>query len=148
MVELPDKRYLFALVRGGPFNSGINVIAHNVFSDKLPSDPRGRYGMLSRLRESRPVPHDMYPMLVTFADINDPASVKKVDPDDLAASFGAGYLLKSITLEITDEKVTEGVVEAVLGWMEKNNNTLDKIWPSLSGEQHDLLSSSVWRRGK
>ena len=54
------------------------------------------------------------PMMVTFANIADPKSVKQVN--DLAATFGAGYSLKSITREITDEKVTEGVVEKVLVW--------------------------------
>jgi len=57
-----------------------------------------------------------YPRLVTFGDINDPTSVERVDPADLAASFGPGYSLASITLEITDEPVTQGRVEAVLGW--------------------------------
>ncbi len=41
-----------------------------------------------------------YPMLVTFGDIKDPTSVKRVDPDDLSASFGAGVKLKAITVEI------------------------------------------------
>jgi hypothetical protein len=55
------------------------------------------------------------PMMVTFANIADPKSVKQVG--DLTGAFGAGYSLKSITLEITDEKVTEGVVEKVLPWL-------------------------------
>jgi len=62
------------------------------------------------------VPSNMYPLLVTFTDIADPKSVKQVNPADLAATFGAGFSLKSITLEVTDDKVTEGVVEKVLGW--------------------------------
>jgi len=31
-----------------------------------------------------------YPMLVTFGNIDDPKSVKEVDPDDIAAAFGGG----------------------------------------------------------
>ncbi len=58
-----------------------------------------------------------YPMLVTFEDVNDPKSVRLVNPGALAASFGAGYALREITLEITREPVTKGVVEAVLGWL-------------------------------
>jgi hypothetical protein len=58
-----------------------------------------------------------YPMLVTFDDINDPKTVKLVDPANLAATFGDGFSLKSITIEITDEKVTEGKMESVLGWL-------------------------------
>jgi hypothetical protein len=51
---------------------------------------------------------------VTFSDISDPTSVALVDPDDLAASFGAGYALEAVTVEVTQEPVTEGVVEGVL----------------------------------
>lgn len=57
--------------------------------------------------------------MVTFGDIADPASVKLVDPADLADSFGPGVRLKAVTLEVTDEAVTEGVVERVLGWVGK-----------------------------
>ncbi|MGL6211101.1 MAG: hypothetical protein ACRC14_14875, partial [Paracoccaceae bacterium] len=53
---------------------------------------------------------------VTFADISDPASVELVDPENLAASFGPGVRLKSVVLEVTDEGVTEGVVEEFPFW--------------------------------
>ena len=87
-------------------------------------------GNIAQLKIKRQVSGNNIPMLVTFADINDPASVKKVNPNDLAASFGAGYSLKSITLEITDEKVTKGVVEGVLGWLER-------VWPNrLDGQRY------------
>ena len=56
------------------------------------------------------------PRLVTFADIDDPASVALVDPENLAASFGPGVRLTSVTLEVTEEPVTEGRVEEVLDW--------------------------------
>jgi hypothetical protein len=55
-------------------------------------------------------------MLVTFGDIKDPKSVKRVDPDDLSASFGAGVKLKAITVEITDDAVTTGI-GGRLGWL-------------------------------
>lgn len=51
-------------------------------------------------------------------DINDPNSVREVDPANLAATFGPGVSLKRITLEIRDEPVTEGKIECVLGcWL-------------------------------
>jgi len=49
-----------------------------------------------------------YPMLVTFGDLDDPASVERVDPDDLAAIFGEGVALKRITVQLTDDPVTTG----------------------------------------
>ncbi len=65
------------------------------------------------------VPTELYPLLVTFEDINDPASVRSVDPANLAASFGEGYALDAITLEITDALITTGVLERVLvAWLD------------------------------
>ena len=72
---------------------------------------------------------------------DDPASVARVDPTDLAASFGPGYALSSITLAITDEPVTKGRVEAVLGWLtdvgRKQANLKGKPEHGLVSEQPD-----------
>jgi hypothetical protein len=64
-----------------------------------------------------PLPPEAWPLLVTFDDITKPETVRKVDPEDLAAVFGEGVRLKAVTLEITEEAVTEGRVERVLGWL-------------------------------
>jgi len=44
------------------------------------------------------------PMLVTFTNIADPKSVTRVDPNNLTASFGQGYALDAITVEVTRDK--------------------------------------------
>ncbi|MCP4097481.1 MAG: hypothetical protein GY748_14685 [Planctomycetaceae bacterium] len=121
VVDLGEGRYLFALL-GHPI-----YMAQNTFAKSVSDDPDYKvlnskvfYPKMQRIEGPVPVPdHRYFPLLVTFTDINDPASVKKIDPDDLAASFGPGYSLKSITLEITDEPVTKGAVEKVLGWLGK-----------------------------
>lgn len=59
---------------------------------------------------------DNYPLLVTFKDIRDPASVVRVNPDDLSARFGPSYRLKAITVQGTDDPVTTGI-EKRLGWL-------------------------------
>ena len=59
-----------------------------------------------------------YPLLVTFADPADPTSVQRVDPANLAASFGPGVTLKRITVEVTKDPVTTGI-EKRLGWLPK-----------------------------
>lgn len=61
------------------------------------------------------VPDYQYPMLVTFADITDPASVQLLDPANLAASFGPGVRLKAVTLEMTDRSL-----KALLAWLGRN----------------------------
>jgi len=57
---------------------------------------------------------DIRPTLVTFGDFSDPLSLVIVDPDDLEATFGPGYALKSITLAGVDAPRTQGRVETVL----------------------------------
>lgn len=49
------------------------------------------------------------PPLVALKNAKDPTSFEPVNPDDLASSLGVGYKLKSITLEVTDDPVTNGV---------------------------------------
>ena len=64
-----------------------------------------------------PLPHEAWPLMVTFADIADPTSVARVDPNDVAASFCPGVRLKALTLEITRADVTEGRLDQTLAWL-------------------------------
>ena len=110
-VELPGNRYLFALLGGGPSNSGPQTNAVNIFEDRLPQRGIERFAVLSTSRFKTEIPESQYPLLVTFTDLTDPTTVKVVDPENLAATFGPGVSLKRLTLEITDEPVTEGKIE-------------------------------------
>ncbi len=65
-----------------------------------------------------------YPKLVTFDNIDFPRTVKEVDPNDIGATFGNGYVLKSITLEITEEPITMGNIEGVLWWLENHTGRM------------------------
>ncbi|MES2433384.1 MAG: hypothetical protein V4586_06105 [Pseudomonadota bacterium] len=122
VVEITPGHYLFALLTGAGTTEYMGSVAAasiagregRVFDGALFDEVRDRR---DRAAGVITVPQDQYPMLVTFADITDPASVELVDPADLAASFGPGVRLKSVTLEVTDEAVTEGVVEKLLGWL-------------------------------
>ena len=64
-----------------------------------------------------PLPPEAWPMLVTFDDITRPETVRRVNPADLAAVFGAGVRLEAVTLEITEAAVTDGRVDQLLGWL-------------------------------
>ena len=59
---------------------------------------------------------DNLPMLVRFKDINDPKSVERVDPSNLAATYGEGVSLKSVTIEITDDPITTGIEKVLPSW--------------------------------
>lgn len=115
VLELPENRYLFALIQHAIY------LAPKVFQDKMDgslSESGERWArIISNLREERDIASKDYPLLVTFRDLTDPKTVQKVDPENLAATFGSGVSLKRITLEITDEPVTEGKIGNVLGWL-------------------------------
>jgi hypothetical protein len=66
-----------------------------------------------------------YPIMVRFADLADPKSVERVDPDDLAHSFGSGVKLRRITVERTEDEVTEGL-RGTLPWLAGQTGSLVK----------------------
>jgi hypothetical protein len=122
VVEVTPGRYLFALLLGPGTTEYMSLVAASSIAGQELRFVNG--ALFDEVRDKRDraaeviaVPAYQYPMLVTFADITDPASVALVDPANLAASFGPGVRLKSVTLEVTDEAVTEGVVERLLGWL-------------------------------
>ena len=89
-----------------------------------------------------------YPMLVSLRDSNSPASVSPVDPSDLAASFGPGFRMKTITFEATEEPLTKEIGEK-LPWLQTywtNGLTLRPDPPEFSdgsiGDRIRLLSAS------
>ena len=114
MVELPEERYLFALLTYNAFLTG--KVFHDTVGGVVSQPEKGWARDIRHVRETRELDPQDYPLLVTFTDITDPKTVKQVDPDNLVATFGPGVSLKRITLEITDEPVTEGKIEGVLGW--------------------------------
>lgn len=114
------------------------------------------------LKKDAPIKY--YPKLVTFTDMNDPKSVKLVlaaekcfrgtlreseckehgpyiATDYLEELFGAGVKLKDITLEVTDEPTTWGVVDQ---YLPKNfNEVIIKNWRSLKTEEKKRMYQIV-----
>lgn len=114
-VEVAPGRYLFAIM-----SQNDPEMAYETFIGPITTSREERiegFDRLYRMRETRALPRELYPTLVTFRDVNDPASVEKVDPDDLEATFGAGYRLNAINLEITDENRTSGRLNKILTWV-------------------------------
>lgn len=63
------------------------------------------------------IPAGLYPPMVTFDDVTRPETVRAVDPANLAATFGPGVTLVSLTMEITDDPLTKGEMARVLPWL-------------------------------
>ena len=114
VVQLPGDHYLFALLTYDAYLTG--KVFHDLVGGVVTQPEKGWASRIGDVQEVRPIDHKDYPLLVTFTDVTDPKTVKKVDPENLAAIFGPGVSLKKITLEITDGDVTEGKIESVLGW--------------------------------
>lgn len=113
-VDLQDGKTLFAVLsgeKGDPNFSGGGVwwLFRQIRGRQIELWPNAPVTNAPRVKDPRP-------LLVTFTDIADPASVRRVDPADLAASFGPGVRLKRITVSITDDPVTTGI-EKRLRWL-------------------------------
>lgn len=111
IIEMPTGGPIFALMK---YEEGglvpLWMALRTLVPDFNPMDMVKAAGRM-RLGQKGVVQRKNYPMLVRFTDIEDPKTVEQIDPGDLGASFGEGYMLKSITIEITDDPVTTGIDE-------------------------------------
>jgi hypothetical protein len=109
VIDLGGGRYVFSLMTGG------SDLMLEAFADRrVPGESVIEFARkLAREKPAATLPFSKGPRLVTFTDINNPKTVKLAD---LVATSGAGVKLKRITVEITDDAVTKGEVEKVLGW--------------------------------
>ncbi|NBZ87037.1 hypothetical protein [Stagnihabitans tardus] len=114
VVEIAPGRYLFVLLTGA---LGWADAAYGLGGPGTVFEENMRSVEAQRGKPPVPLPPKAWPLMVTFTDIADPKTVALVDPDDLSAPFGPGVRLKAVTLAVTEEPVTEGKVEAVLGWV-------------------------------
>jgi hypothetical protein len=130
VVDIAPGQTLFALLAGGDgdVDYGARIADRSGLWNIKSAMPKGASITLwpdapktDGLARTNPLP-----MLVTFKDLRDPTSVKRVDPDDLAASFGTGYRLKSITVQVTDAPVTVGIGERLKSIGMSPDNSLDK----------------------
>jgi hypothetical protein len=166
-VDLPGGRTLFALLISG---DGQSDYPRYVIEDRVRQTPEYKADYRSAFLELFPrwrvaeeswtvpgsyypashageKPISAYPMLVTFTDIRDPKSVTRVDPDDLAASFGAGVKLKAITVTVTDEPVTVGI-EKRLAWLDQYyDKMLDGDTINRSKDLANNLSQNSFKQG-
>jgi hypothetical protein len=116
VVNLGNDRYLIALLSGSRgFYTQTRYAFNDIYDAYITNEStneRGKFVKWIRAakKETDPriLPSLAYPTLVTFDDIDDPKTVREVDPADLAAIFGQGYALKQITLQMTEEPLTVG----------------------------------------
>jgi len=95
---------------------------------------------LGRLAWSKPVtdaPLNRLPMLARFRDPLDPATAERVDPANLAATFGAGVRLVRVTAQITNDPLTPPTIENRLPWL----RTMQGSIANMLGLKRDYLDT-------
>lgn len=131
MVELADGPLFVLLVL--PHAKGSLAGAVTVALDPAAAGPerddyfnavRGLGGWFGSARAE--LPREDWPLMVRFRDLDDPTSVERVDPANLAAQFGPGVRLKRILLETTSDEVTTGI-EKRLAWIDSNPKFSNKF---------------------
>lgn len=151
VIELPNKKYLFALLS----YAGNTEYTANLATRVIAKEPKHRVwgesafqAVLNQIgKDPLVLSEDHYPLFVTFKDINDPASVERYLPyrDD---AWQSNIKLKNITLEIVEEPVTRGRVEKVLGWLNTHAGLLsgNKTYDHKNIEKN--LTIGAFRKGK
>jgi hypothetical protein len=120
-VDLGDGVNLVALPGLG---EGIWSIVANTYFES-PKSVRSLELVFEKLKDEsgKPMPLNpaskkAFPLFARFRKLDDPHSIQAVDPTDLAASYGPDVKLLRASVEITNEPLTSGIIEARLPWLE------------------------------
>lgn len=117
----------------------------------------------SKLKAKTVLKPDNYPMFVRFKKLDDPKSVMAVlqnhdavtekvyGPESVETfeeAFGEGVSLKEITLEMTDEPATKGIVEKHLTWLKEKRGLLDGRKYTDSKALSNVLDTGCFKTGR
>lgn len=120
-VDLSEGRALFALLKTvNPIRPDLALMSMAALDPAFENDivkSAARISSGEGIRSPAEVSPSDYPLLVSFRDLKDPKSVERVDPKNLAQSFGFGSIFRRITVEVTSEAVTTGL-EDTLSWLD------------------------------
>jgi hypothetical protein len=114
-----------------------------LYGETLKADVLDYVRHIARKRGPRKITPADLPDLVTFADVNDPASVIEVDPNDLQSTLGPNITWHEITLESTDEPITRGI-ELKLPWIPAFFDKNLRLDGSKYGAKKELANILSW----
>jgi hypothetical protein len=119
-IEIAPERWLFALLSGSGDEK--REATHWVYPAYKLSDAESYSHAMSIVKAQPydapvPMPPEGWPIMVTFADITQPQTVRQVDPTDLARHFGEGVMVSAVTIEITESPITIGILDQLLPWL-------------------------------
>jgi hypothetical protein len=134
MVDLPNGRKLFVLLTAQDNYDWPGWSLQSVYRGAA-ADPTGVPHTIRLLpRKDKNVSGEMvdnWPYFVTFDDPKIAMSIRRVDPDNLAATFGKGYAMKGLTVQLTDAPITRGI-ERTLPWVAALGGAIDKTHPNVA----------------
>lgn len=141
VVDLPDGP-IFVLLEVPDAKGSLQGFVQDALLGRPPKsgNPEDTLGDIAELgrggtgRYKGDLPHDAWPMMVRFRDINDSKSVERVDPDAIS--------VKRIFLETTGDAVTTGIKKK-LGWLKDGGLTLD---PAAGGTFNPTFAQTVRQR--
>lgn len=111
-VDLPGGQVLFALLKTHAIHEDMAGLSMTTLDPRFRNDvveSAERIAKRDGIRSPTEVAPKNYPLLVRFINIADPESVELVDPGALNAAFGAGVRLKRITVQATNDAVSEEI---------------------------------------
>jgi hypothetical protein len=114
-VDLGHGKNLIAILGWGKFGEDENKIFYLTRAALAPNR-KVEWKDEHKLKGRGDLPPSFFPTLITFSDLENPATAKVVSPAELAATFGPGYSLRRMTLETTSAPVTRGIEKKLLWW--------------------------------
>lgn len=120
-VNLPGGRTLFALLKTGAHFDDMMGLSMATLHPDFKGAGYDVVGVARELaRGAWPGPAEVaaedYPMLVTFDDVSNPMSIRRVYPSNLAATLGGGVRIKVITAELSNDSIPAEIVTH-LDWL-------------------------------
>jgi hypothetical protein len=148
-VDLPGGT-LFALLRGQDmdFDYPDGVVGGHLRKHPLRNLAMGRDWAENQREIARAKPAfelypDEYPLLVHFRNLNDPASVEKAEPQQLASSLGPGVRLRRIVIAVTEERPKVGDIYSRLPWLETQKGSLVQMPPLMPVNQWPFMARII-----
>lgn len=139
LVDLGGGKTLVALLAHADRSMDLDAINYLALRAHRAAGRNVSFNEMSRVTGAVPVTGALIPVLVTFADPNDPATARAVLPDGVAAALGDGFRLRGISVEVVPnglwpldfggllgEPVTRGV-ETKLPWWNRPDSPAAKV---------------------
>lgn len=144
VVDIPGVGTLFLLLRGkGEDVDWPYAVPHLAFASRLGTRSMTDSEALDKLTRmqgvSAALSPELYPTLVSFADIQNPGSVYEVDASHVTKGFGGDARLVDISIAFTDDAVTSGIERHLPWWRQY----LDKHFDGSSTIAEDMINPAL-----